>query len=266
MCCWARSRIPAKRCAPRSSVALPASAKWRRTSAPGAKASRRSRSGPRRCCAKSSAPACVAAAAPASPPRPSGPPAAPRPPPRYVVCNADEGEPGTFKDRVLLSRHPDLVFDGMTVAAYCIGAQQGLVYLRGEYRYLLEPLEALLEERRRAGLLGRNPARPARLRFRHRHPRRRGLVRVRRGICAARIAGRQARHPAQPPALPGHARLPRPADRGQQCRDAVRGCPGRAARRRVVPLDRHSALQRHQAAVGGRRLRAARVSTSIPSA
>jgi [NiFe] hydrogenase diaphorase moiety large subunit len=76
--------------------------------------------------------------------------------PRYVVCNADEGEPGTFKDRVLLSRHPDLVFDGMTVAAYCIGAQQGLVYLRGEYRYLLEPLEVLLEERRRAGLLGRN--------------------------------------------------------------------------------------------------------------
>jgi len=75
-------------------------------------------------------------------------------PTRYVVCNADEGEPGTFKDRVLLSHHPDLLFDGMTVAAYCVGAQRGLVYLRGEYRYLLEPLEAALEARRRAGLLG----------------------------------------------------------------------------------------------------------------
>ena len=75
---------------------------------------------------------------------------------RYVVCNADEGEPGTFKDRVLLSSHADLLFDGMTVAGYCVGARQGLVYLRGEYRYLLEPLEAVLQRRREAGLLGHN--------------------------------------------------------------------------------------------------------------
>jgi [NiFe] hydrogenase diaphorase moiety large subunit len=73
---------------------------------------------------------------------------------RYVVCNADEGEPGTFKDRVLLTSHADLVFDGMTVAAYCIGASQGFLYLRGEYRYLLEALEATLERRRQAKLLG----------------------------------------------------------------------------------------------------------------
>ena len=73
---------------------------------------------------------------------------------RYVVCNADEGEPGTFKDRVLLTSHADLVFDGMTVAAYCIGASQGFLYLRGEYRYLLEQLEATLERRRQAHLLG----------------------------------------------------------------------------------------------------------------
>lgn len=73
---------------------------------------------------------------------------------RYVVCNADEGEPGTFKDRVLLSSHADLVFEGMTVAALAVGASQGLVYLRGEYRYLLEPLQAVLQRRRDAGLLG----------------------------------------------------------------------------------------------------------------
>ena len=73
---------------------------------------------------------------------------------RCVVCNADEGEPGTFKDRVLLASHADLLFDGMTVAAYAVGASQGLVYLRGEYRFLLERLEAVLERRRAAGLLG----------------------------------------------------------------------------------------------------------------
>jgi len=72
----------------------------------------------------------------------------------YVVCNADEGEPGTFKDRVLLTSHADLLFDGMTVAAYATGATQGLLYLRGEYRYLLERLQATLERRRAEHLLG----------------------------------------------------------------------------------------------------------------
>jgi len=75
---------------------------------------------------------------------------------RVVVCNADEGEPGTFKDRVLLTRHADLVFEGMTVAALAIGATQGFVYLRGEYRYLLDHLEAVLQRRRHANLLGAN--------------------------------------------------------------------------------------------------------------
>jgi len=75
---------------------------------------------------------------------------------RIVVCNADEGEPGTFKDRVLLTRHADLVFEGMTVAAYAVGATQGFLYLRGEYRHLLEPLNAILERRRGENLLGQN--------------------------------------------------------------------------------------------------------------
>lgn len=74
---------------------------------------------------------------------------------RYVVCNADEGEPGTFKDRVLLTECADLVFEGMTVAGYAVGARHGLLYLRGEYRYMLETLEAVLTQRRAAGLLGK---------------------------------------------------------------------------------------------------------------
>jgi [NiFe] hydrogenase diaphorase moiety large subunit len=74
----------------------------------------------------------------------------------HVVCNADEGEPGTFKDRVLLTEIPDVVLDGMTIAGYAIGARHGLIYLRGEYAYLWNSLQAVLENRRRLGLLGSN--------------------------------------------------------------------------------------------------------------
>jgi [NiFe] hydrogenase diaphorase moiety large subunit len=73
---------------------------------------------------------------------------------RYVVCNADEGEPGTFKDRVLLTDYADLVLEGMTVCAGVIEARRGFLYLRGEYRYLLPHLEAVLQRRRAEGLLG----------------------------------------------------------------------------------------------------------------
>lgn len=75
---------------------------------------------------------------------------------RFVVCNADEGEPGTFKDRVLLTSYADLVFEGMTLCAGVVGARRGFLYLRGEYRYLLPHLESVLARRRAEGLLGRN--------------------------------------------------------------------------------------------------------------
>ncbi|ATX82536.1 NAD(P)-dependent nickel-iron dehydrogenase flavin-containing subunit [Mariprofundus ferrinatatus] len=73
---------------------------------------------------------------------------------RYVICNADEGEPGTFKDRVLLTSYADAVFEGMALCGRIIGARQGYIYLRAEYRYLLDRLENRLAERREAGLLG----------------------------------------------------------------------------------------------------------------
>ncbi|HSO06777.1 MAG TPA: NADH-ubiquinone oxidoreductase-F iron-sulfur binding region domain-containing protein [Pelomicrobium sp.] len=75
-------------------------------------------------------------------------------PAHWVVCNADEGEPGTFKDRVLLTRCFDQVVEGMTLAAFLVGAQGGFVYLRGEYLYLLPALEGTLARRREANLLG----------------------------------------------------------------------------------------------------------------
>ncbi|NKQ41195.1 MAG: NADP oxidoreductase [Sulfurovum sp.] len=73
---------------------------------------------------------------------------------RYVICNADEGEPGTFKDRVILTRSPKDVFFGMISCAYSIGSCHGIVYLRAEYWYLKEYLEDQLEEMRHEGLLG----------------------------------------------------------------------------------------------------------------
>ena len=73
---------------------------------------------------------------------------------RYLICNADEGEPGTYKDRVILTERPDVLFEGMTVGGYAIGARLGIVYLRGEYAYLRRYLEHALQKRRDAGLLG----------------------------------------------------------------------------------------------------------------
>lgn len=74
---------------------------------------------------------------------------------KYVVCNADEGEPGTFKDRTILADYASLVFEGMAIAAKVIGAKIGLVYLRGEYTYLRGALEKVLADLRKNNLLGK---------------------------------------------------------------------------------------------------------------
>jgi len=75
---------------------------------------------------------------------------------KYVICNADEGEPGTFKDRALLTRSPQDVFMGMVIAAHAIGSRHGIVYLRAEYVYLERYLENKLQQLRDDGLLGRD--------------------------------------------------------------------------------------------------------------
>ncbi|MCK5764907.1 MAG: NADP oxidoreductase, partial [Bacteroidales bacterium] len=72
----------------------------------------------------------------------------------YLVCNADEGEPGTFKDRVLLTEMPEQLFEGMAIAAYAIDATEGFLYLRAEYNYLKAYLEAVLQKMRDDNLLG----------------------------------------------------------------------------------------------------------------
>ena len=72
---------------------------------------------------------------------------------KYVICNADESEPGTFKDRVLLLDDPHRTIEGMCITAYAIGATQGYIYIRGEYPYILPVLENALTEARIAGYL-----------------------------------------------------------------------------------------------------------------
>lgn len=74
---------------------------------------------------------------------------------RFVICNADEGEPGTFKDRVLLMESPKEVIFGMITAGYAIGAQEGIIYLRSEYYYLKDYLEKQLADFRSEGMLGK---------------------------------------------------------------------------------------------------------------
>jgi len=75
---------------------------------------------------------------------------------RYIVCNADESEPGTFKDRVLLECDPHLVLEGMLIAAYAAGAHQGYIYVRGEYPYIYKILSHAIDSARQAGYLGEN--------------------------------------------------------------------------------------------------------------
>ena len=76
--------------------------------------------------------------------------------PKYVICNADESEPGTFKDRLLLIDDPHRTIEGMCISAYAVGASKGYIYIRGEYPYIVPVLENALKEGRDAGYLGKD--------------------------------------------------------------------------------------------------------------
>ena len=76
--------------------------------------------------------------------------------PKYIVCNADESEPGTFKDRILMEDDPHRIIEGMIIAAYAVGASRGYIYVRGEYRHAFNVMSAALAEASGAGLFGAN--------------------------------------------------------------------------------------------------------------
>jgi NADH-quinone oxidoreductase subunit F len=75
---------------------------------------------------------------------------------KYLVCNADESEPGTFKDRELMQKNPHLLIEGIIIGAYCIGASKSFIFVRGEYNYVADILDAAVAEARAAGFLGEN--------------------------------------------------------------------------------------------------------------
>ena len=74
------------------------------------------------------------------------------PKPKYICCNADESEPGTFKDHVLMERNPHLLFEGCLIGCHAIGAKVAYIYIRGEFYHVQEVLEAELAKARAAGL------------------------------------------------------------------------------------------------------------------
>ncbi|MGB9639470.1 MAG: NAD(P)H-dependent oxidoreductase subunit E, partial [Anaerolineales bacterium] len=76
--------------------------------------------------------------------------------PKYVVCNGDEAEPGTFKDRVIMEEDPHRVLEGLIIAGYAIGANQGFIFIRGEYPHAFAMMKQAIEEGHQAGLLGEN--------------------------------------------------------------------------------------------------------------
>lgn len=76
--------------------------------------------------------------------------------PKYVICNADEGEPGTFKDRLIMEGDPHKILEGITICGYAIGANTGYIYIRGEYQLSIQRLEKAIEEAKKLGLLGKN--------------------------------------------------------------------------------------------------------------
>src|SRR3954471_5039652 len=80
----------------------------------------------------------------------------PIPGPKYMVCNADESEPGTFKDREIMEIYPHELIEGVAIGSYAIGGEEAFIYIRGEYTVAADRLEAAIEEATKAGLLGNN--------------------------------------------------------------------------------------------------------------
>ncbi len=80
---------------------------------------------------------------------------------KYVICNADEGDPGAFMDRTVLESDPHRVLEGMAIAAYAVGAQKGYIYVRAEYPLAVKNLKTAIRQAERLGLLGNDICRHA---------------------------------------------------------------------------------------------------------
>ena len=176
---------------------------------------------------------------------------------KYLCCNADESEPGAFKDRELMQRNPHQLIEGIAIAALAADAGHAFIFIRGEYDSQADILDAAVAEAYEAGYLGEDilgtPPRP-----RAGRPPRRRRLHLRRGDGAARRARGQARQPAAEAAVPGGPGPLRRADADQQRRDALQRAADRRQRRRVVQGLRHRAVAGDQGRLDLRRRAAAR--------
>jgi len=120
---------------------------------------------------------------------------------KYVICNADEGDPGAFMDRSILEADPNAVIEGLSIAGYAIGASEGYIYVRAEYPLAVQRFRVALEQAKERGFLGKNILGSG-FDF---HKCQGGCrrFRLRRRDRIDSIYRKQARHAPTPPALPG---------------------------------------------------------------
>ena len=164
--------------------------------------------------------------------------------PAYLCVNADESEPGTFKDREIMLRNPHALIEGVLIMSYAIGATSAFIYIRGEYRTEFEVLKRALEEARSRGYVGRNVLGSGYD----------ATVVLHRGagayICGEETAlltsleGERGQPRSKPP-FPAVAGLYAAPDPGQQRRDAGLGALHPDDGRRGLRRDRHRALEGH---------------------
>ena len=164
---------------------------------------------------------------------------------KYILCNADEGDPGAFMDRSVLEGDPHSLIEGMAIGAYAIGAKEGFVYLRAEYPLAVERLQYAIDQARELGLLGKNIM-GTEFEF---------DLEIRMGsgafVCGEETAlmsvyrGRP-RRAAAPSPVPGRQRSVGQAERAQQRGDVRQHRPHHPQRRRVVRKHRHREEQGHQ--------------------
>ena len=134
---------------------------------------------------------------------------------KFVCCNADEGDSGTFADRMLMEGDPFMLIEGMTIAAHAVGASEGYIYIRSEYPDAVATMRRRDRDRPRARLARHGHPR-LRARLRPARPRRRRRLHLRRGDLHAGEPRGQARHGPRETADPGDRGPVRQADRGQQ--------------------------------------------------
>ena len=178
--------------------------------------------------------------------------------PHYLICNADESEPGTFKDRILMERDPFAIVEAMTIAGFATGCEQGYIYIRGEYPLAAQRIGHAIDEARKHGLLGRRRD-GARHALRYRDPPRRRRVYLRRRDGALQLDRGQARRAAQQAAVSRRGGPLRKTDAREQRRDARESAGDPARRRQRLRAHRNAGFDRNAALLSLRRDRASRL-------